>query len=86
MDIGSISLLDLWGYVKQLGLPGFLLLALVGFHRRWWVMGWQYRKEERAAERAEAKADEWKTAALLGTSLAERGVDHALSSRPGPTS
>lgn len=60
------------------GPAGALVLALLilyGGRKKWWVFGWQYT--ELLHER-----DEWKTAALRGTRIAERVVTiHELDSK-----
>lgn len=44
-----------------------LVLILWGGRKKWWVFGWQYQDVVR-------DRDEWKTAALRGTHIAERVV------------
>lgn len=44
-----------------------LVLILYGGRKKWWVFGWQYTDLVR-------DRDEWKTAALRGTHIAERVV------------
>lgn len=53
--------------IRDAGVTGLLLFALIGGFRKWWVFGWQYKDvlEEK---------EEWKTLALGGTHLAERSI------------
>jgi hypothetical protein len=56
--------------VRDAGVTGLLIFALIGGFRRWWVFGWQYSEKVR-------ESDEWKRLALGGTDLAERSIQAA---------
>lgn len=56
--------------VRDAGVTGLLIFALIGGFRQWWVFGWHHR--EVVKER-----DEWKALALHGTNLSERSVEVA---------
>ncbi len=56
--------------VRDAGVTGLLVFALIGGFRRWWVFGWQHN--EVVKER-----DEWKRLALHGTNLSEKTVEVA---------
>ena len=66
MDAALKWLLDNW---DQVTVALLLVILLFGGSRKdpWWVFGWLFR--ERTLER-----NEWKKAALKGTSLAKRSV------------
>ena len=53
--------------VRDAGVSGLLLFALIGGFKKWWVFGWQYKDVCR-------EKDEWKSLALGGTYLAERSI------------
>ena len=76
--------LDLLNLLGRASIVVFLVLALVGLHRKWWVPGWYYRDlEERHSrikerlDRAEENADAWKEAALTGTRIAKESTSIA---------
>jgi hypothetical protein len=56
--------------VRDAGVTGLLIFALIGGFRQWWVFGWHHR--EVVKER-----DEWKSLALHGTHLSERSIEVA---------
>lgn len=56
--------------VRDAGVTGLLIFALIGGFRKWWVFGWQYKE-------VEEEKKEWKQLALGGTQLAERSVNVA---------
>lgn len=47
--------------VSRVGVVGFLVIALYGLHRRWWVPGWVYRdlddRHDRLRDRYESALD-----------------------------
>jgi hypothetical protein len=61
--------------IRDAGVTGLLVFALIGGFRKWWVFGWQYT--ETARER-----DEWKRLALGGTELSERAIQVAKGEAP----
>jgi hypothetical protein len=61
---------ELLRLLEQGGMVGLLLIIIVGGARRWWVFGWTYK--ETAIDR-----DEWKRAALRGTTTATKGAEAA---------
>ncbi len=65
IDGNIVSIMQL---LRDAGVLGALLFALMGGWRRWWVWGWAY--DEKAQE-----AKEWRELALSGTTIAERMVD-----------
>ena len=56
--------------VRDAGVTGLLIFALIGGFRKWWVFGWQYNEKVR-------ESDEWKRLALEGTELSERAIQVA---------
>jgi hypothetical protein len=56
--------------VRDAGVTGLLIFALIGGFRMWWVFGWHYRAVVK-------ERDEWKALALGGTHLAERTIEAA---------
>ena len=49
----------------------FLILAVAGVIRKWWVPGWQYREKEIENER-------WREIALRSLDAAEKGIDQVF--------
>lgn len=56
--------------IRDAGVTGLLIFALIGGFRKWWVFGWHYKEVEQ-------EKNEWKQLALGGTQLAERSVSVA---------
>lgn len=56
--------------ISNTGLVGLLIIIVWGGAKGWWVYGREYKemKQDR---------DEWKEAALSGTTIAERAIDTA---------
>lgn len=82
------ALLDLLQQIKAavslltaLGVPGCLVLFIVGLVRKWWVLGSFYKEQEQRIDRLEGKVDDWKSIALTSLSTGDRLADHALSRR-----
>jgi hypothetical protein len=67
------------GMLNALGVPGCLLLFIVGLIRKWWVLGSFHHDQEKRIERLEGKVDDWKSIALTSLSTGDRLADHALS-------
>lgn len=68
-------------YVSRSSVIVFLILALVGLHRKWWIPGWYYKDLEQRheaikerLEKAVENADAWKEQALTGTSIAQEAI------------
>jgi hypothetical protein len=59
---------DVLAYVRDAGLLGMLLAAMIGGWRKWWVWGWQY--DECCRERAELRAI-WADAVIVSRRLQE---------------
>ncbi len=72
MGIEVAALIDL---LNKAGSVGFMVIALVGFYARWWVMGWY-------ARRLEDELDEYKDAAARGTEIAEAYHSRVVATRP----
>jgi len=60
--------LSLYGLIQTGGVVGVLLIIIVGFVKRWWVLGWQYK----AIEESNAK---WMELALRSTNLSQSIAD-----------
>lgn len=56
--------------VRDAGVSGLLIFALIGGFRKWWVFGWIYKDVCKEKE-------EWKQLALHGTNLSETSVQVA---------
>lgn len=56
--------------IRDAGVTGLLILALIGGFRKWWVFGWRYNE-------VVVEKDEWKRLALGGTHLSERAIEVA---------
>lgn len=67
--------------LTALGVPGCLLVFIVGLVRKWWVLGSFYKDQADRIERLEGKVDDWKSIALTSLSTGDRLADHALSRR-----
>lgn len=57
-----------WEFIREAGVPGLLLLALVGLYRGWWVPGNFYQKEVE-------RGNKWERIALENTNLIEKGFE-----------
>lgn len=59
---------DVLAYVRDAGLLGMLLAAMIGGWRKWWVWGWQY--DECCSERAELR-ERWNDGVKMSRRLQE---------------
>lgn len=60
---------ELWTTaVRELSVAALLMGFLMGFVRKWWVLGWHY--DETVKDR-----DEWKELALQNLRIAEKAVN-----------
>lgn len=78
---GGFTVQDLIRIITDTGLVGFMLIALFGGYKKWWVFGWSYKESEKRAEKLEKERDDWRDIALHGTALAEQTVDLFKRSR-----
>ena len=58
---------DILQWVRDAGVSGLLLFALVGGFRKWWVFGWVHKEKCK-------ECDEWKSLAMQSVALSERGT------------
>lgn len=56
--------ISLYQFIQLGGVVAVLLVILVGFYKKWWVMGWQYK----AVEESNAQ---WMELALRSTNLSQ---------------
>lgn len=61
---------DILQTVRDAGVTGLLVFALIGGFRQWWVFGWHHREIVKERE-------EWKQLALYGTHLSEKSIEVA---------
>lgn len=64
----AAEVVALIGFLTEHGAVGFLVAAMLGSYRKWWVWGHDY--DELRRER-----DTWREIALSSTSLAARATD-----------
>lgn len=69
--MGELTLTDIFGILKDAGLLGALLFALIGGYRRVWVWGYQL---DECKERENA----WKAMALRTGEVADKNAEAAL--------
>ena len=72
----SVDYQEIVQAVRDVGVTGLLIFALIGGFRKWWVFGWHYNDVVR-------EKNEWKQLALGGTHLSERAVEVAKQAASG---
>lgn len=71
-----MSFQELIQVLRDAGVTGLLIFALIGGFRKWWVFGWHYSDVVK-------EKNEWKQLALGGTHLSERAVEVAKQAAVG---
>lgn len=69
---GDLGWLD---SISRLGVVAFLVMSLVGLHRRWWVPGWAYSELQERHERLRSRYDKAVETALRSS----RGVQRTAT-------
>lgn len=64
-------------YVQAAGVLGILILALIGFSRKWWVFGWTYADKEKESETNLLLAKSAQDNSANATAQAERVLELA---------
>lgn len=62
--------------LSDLGLTGLLIVVLIGGFREWWIYGPSHKRQ---IEQLTKDRDFWRSAALRGTSIAEKAVEQVAS-------
>lgn len=69
-------------YLSRAGVIVFLILALVGGYREWWIWGRSYRRHIEALHRDKAalekEKDAWRDLALRASGIAETAISEAF--------
>ena len=84
--VAASTEIDVLDSISRLSVIAFLIIALYGLHKQWWVLGWQYRDlltrhELLRTQRDKAleNADSWKEQALTASSVANQSTTIATA-------